>query len=294
MSYRVDILIAQKDSGRSIKDILKNDLCVSSNLITKMKENPEGIMVGGERKFVTHNLKEGEKLTLILDYNEKKENIVPTKGEIYILYEDEHIIAVNKSGGVPVHPSQNNYDNTLSNHLKYYFDSKNEEFVPRILNRLDRNTSGVVVLSKNPYVANILSQDIKECRVKKEYLAVVKGILKEKNGEINAPIARKDGSTIERTVDASGKYAITQYELIKEKGDLSLVKVITLTGRTHQIRVHFAYIGHPLLGDFLYGEEDDRINRHALHCNKVVITHPITKQKVEITSPMWEDMRKII
>ena len=189
-----------------------------------------------------------------------------------------------------VHPSSYHLNNTLANGVKHYLNN-NKKIRP--INRLDRDTSGIVMFAKNEYIQELIKNDN---TIQKEYLAIVTGIMEKNKGTINAPIARKEGSIMERIVDESGQEAITHYEVLDEsiEMNLSLVRVILETGRTHQIRVHFTHLGHPLLGDTLYGTESNLINRQALHAWKISFIHPITKEKLIISADFPADIQNII
>ena len=182
------------------------------------------------------------------------------------------------------------YDDSLSNGIRYYFDKIGLKKKIRPVNRLDKDTSGLVVFAKCEYIQEELKNQMTTDDFKKEYTTIVEGILDNKKGIINSPISRKEGSIIERCINKNGQSAITHYEVIKEKNNLSLVKFTLETGRTHQIRLHSKYIGHPIIGDTLYGKESNLISRQALHCFKLGFIHPITKKETEIVSEVPNDM----
>ena len=186
------------------------------------------------------------------------------------------------------------YENSLSNGVKYYFNSINLKRKIRPVNRLDKNTSGIVIFAKNEYIQECLVKQMKLGLFKKEYIALLKGNIKENKGTINAPIARKKESIIEREISKDGASSVTHYELIKNYDNFCLVKFILETGRTHQIRVHSQYIGHPILGDTLYGNSSNLINRQALHAYKINFVHPINNKKIEIISKPPKDISKLI
>ena len=186
------------------------------------------------------------------------------------------------------------YEDSLSNGVKYYFDSIGLKRKIRPVNRLDKNTSGIVIFAKNEYLQEALIKQMKNKKFEKEYFALLEGNIKEDSGTINAPIARKDNSIIERQISKDGFPSITHYELIKNYNNLCLVKFLLETGRTHQIRVHTNYIGHSILGDDLYGKKSKLINRQALHAYRVKFIHPITKNIIEIETNLPNDMANII
>ena len=271
-----------------IKDVLINDLQLSSQIITNLKKYDDGIVLNGKKVNVNQKITHGDNLKIKI-YDEKSD-IKPSDIKINILYEDEDVIVLNKERNMPTHPSQNHYEDTLANAIMYYF--KDEVFTFRAITRLDKDTSGVVLVAKNPYSSHILNEDMKNKRIKKEYLAVVNGVLKEKSGVIDAPIRRCENTVMLREVSPFGKEAITEYETIMKNKQFSLVKLNPVTGRTHQLRVHLSYLGCALYGDDLYGApQKDSIK---LHCGALEFLHPNTKEKIKIEAPMPKDMEEII
>jgi len=214
--------------------------------------------------------------------------------DLDILYEDDGMLIVNKPPFIPVHPSMEHYEDSLSNGVKYYFDTINLKRKIRPVNRLDKNTSGIVIFAKNEYIQECLVKQMKSGTYEKIYLALVDGIIDKEKQIIDAPIARKEDSIIERCVSSTGYTAITIIELLKSFYDYSLIRCTLKTGRTHQIRVHTSYIGHPILGDDLYGKKSDEINRQALHAYKINFIHPISKEKIKIQAELLDDIRKLI
>jgi len=213
--------------------------------------------------------------------------------KIYALEDDAYII-IDKQAGHPVHPSHSHFDNSISNGLKYYFNEKNINKKIRPVNRLDMDTSGIVIFAKNEYVQESLIKQMKNQTFKKEYLAVLEGNLEEKKGTINKPIGRKEGSIIEREVSEDGAESITHFEVVENFKDACLVNFILETGRTHQIRVHSSSIGHPIIGDTLYGKTSELISRQALHACRVQFIHPITREKVSYSSNLPKDIQNLI
>lgn len=272
----------------NIKEILREKLSFSERLYKKVKK--DYIYVNGIKIGYNTILHSGDIITIDLDFCEDNSNVVPNGNiPLNILYEDEWLIIVDKPAGIPVHPSMDHFENSLSNAVKYYYDNIGIHKKIRPVNRLDKDTSGIVIFAKSEYIQENLKN------YHKEYLAAVKGHL-EGLGTIDAPIARKDKSIIERCINENGDRAITHYEVIKniEDKNITLVKCILETGRTHQIRVHMAHIGHPLIGDSLYGTPSPLINRQALHAYHISFIHPVTREKVDITCKLTDDMAKII
>ena len=272
------------DNKKTINQIINEQFNLSSRLFYKLIKN----------KLVSLNSKpvdtrtipvKGDIITIDLNYEEDNSNIVPTKMDLNIVYEDEGLLILDKPTGIAVHPSILHYNDSLSNGVKFYFDLINLHKKIRPVNRLDLDTSGLIVFAKNEYIQENLIRQMNNGSFKKEYLCLVEGVLDNLKGTISAPIARKENSIIERCVSPCGQIAITDYEVLKSFENYSLVKCILKTGRTHQIRVHFTYIGHPLIGDSLYGNgKSPIINRQALHSYKISFLHPINNKLMEFVS----------
>jgi len=276
----------------NIRQVLKNEFNMSNRLITKLKQN-KLIYLNNKETYLDKKLSINDFVKCRIDFNETSENIIATKMDLKIIYEDDYLLVVDKPSNIAVHPSILHYDNSLSNGVKYYFESIGLERKIRPVNRLDRDTTGIVIFAKNEYIQECLIKQMLNKTFYKEYLAILDGILEYKTGTINAPIARKDGSIIERCIDLNGSKAISHYEVIKSKNNLCLVKFILETGRTHQIRLHSKHIGHPIIGDTLYGSESKLIPRQALHCHRTSFMHPITKNKIKLVAPLPKDMLEI-
>ena len=244
--------ISKADAGKTIKDYLQEKGFSGQNIV-ELKKMKESILLNGVWEYVTCRVKEGDILRIHICEEESSEKIPPVELPFPIVYEDEDIVVVNKPADMPIHPSLNNYENTLGNAAAYYYAKQNKAFIFRCINRLDRDTTGLTILAKHMVSAGILQSQMVERKIKREYLAIVDGRIEEDTGTIDAPIGRKDGSTIERMVDfENGERAVTHYRVLGRKKDATLVALKLETGRTHQIRVHMTHKGHPLLGDFLY------------------------------------------
>lgn len=284
-----------KKDDISIKQILKEKYEMSEKLIIKLKKYKR-IFLNNIPVYITHEIKENDVLYVDLDFNETSDNIVPNKNiKINILYEDEYLLILDKKSGISVHPSSSHYLDSLSNGVKYYFEENNIQRKIRPVNRLDKNTSGIVIFSKSDYIQECLVKQMQNNIFKKYYIAILEGKLDNKEGNISAPISRKEGSIIEREVSLSGKEAITHYKVLKETDKYSEVEFLLETGRTHQIRVHCKYIGHTIVGDELYGGKIiSNLNRHLLHAYKINFVHPITKENMSITSKLPEIFNEIL
>ncbi|MBR3249088.1 MAG: RluA family pseudouridine synthase [Clostridia bacterium] len=280
--------IVKNNNYKSFNQLLKTELNISSRLLVKLIKNNK-IMLNNNLCDTRITPQLNDKIQIMLDYEENNLNIQPVKMTLDIIYEDEGLLIVNKPSGIAVHPSMRHYNDSLSNGVRFYFDKIGLKKKIRPVNRLDLDTSGLVIFAKNEYIQECLIKQMKNGIFKKEYICIVDGIFKEKSGIINLPIARKEKSIIERCVNESGQEAITYYEVLQENNDNSVVKCILKTGRTHQIRVHMAYIGHPLLGDTLYGKKSNLISRQALHCYKMTFVNPATNKQVELKCDLPND-----
>lgn len=286
--------ITTTESGQTVEQFLRKQ-GYSKHLIIHLKTTVMGISIDHAQVYITHVLKEGETLEIHLEEPESSHNIVPTPMALDIVYEDEDLLVINKPAGLPIHPSQGHFDTTLANGIAWYFQHKGENFVYRAINRLDRDTTGLVILARHSLSASILSDMVKNREIHRWYQAIVAG-KPEESGTILAPIARADGSTIERCVDFQrGEYACTHYKRIYYNSSChcSLVSLKLETGRTHQIRVHMKHLGYPLLGDFLYNPDYDLINRQSLHSWRLAFKHPLTKKDLAFEAPLPGDMQFI-
>lgn len=282
--------ITKSDTYSNIHELLKAH-GYSSTVIRHLKETENGIQRNGVWARVYEPLASGDTVTILLTEEASSENIVPTPLPLDIVYEDEDLLIINKPAGMPIHPSQGNYDNTLANACAYYFQQKGEPFTYRCINRLDRDTTGLLIIARHAYSASLLSSMVAKREIHREYLALATGLVPD-SGVIEAPIARVDGSTIEREVNfETGEFARTHYRRLEYKNGYSLVSLKLDTGRTHQIRVHMKYIGHPLPGDFLYNPDYSVIRRQALHSYRLTFTHPITGKELQFTAPLPDDMK---
>lgn len=283
---KFELYIPQELDGQSVGTILRQRFCVSSRLLPELKRCG-GIILNGKNVTVREKVKTGDIFTLELREEKPSENVVPADIPLCVLYEDEDIIALSKPKDMPVHPSLHNYENTLGNAVMYYY--RDRDFVFRPITRLDRDTTGIVLVAKNRLSAALLSDSMKNGQIQKTYLAYLSATPAQKSGEISAPIARCGESVIKRHVSPDGKDAVTKYEVISEKLDGTCVaRVNPITGRTHQIRVHMAYIGCPLLYDYLYGSEVGG-KTLFLHCESLRFVHPITRENMVIKCPVSED-----
>lgn len=285
MERRFTIKIGEEYAKKDIKCILKNHLRCSEGIIKRLKKG-DFILLNSKKAGVREKLCSGDELSIIIP-EEKNESILPNPEiPVNVLYEDEDILAVNKPACVATHPSMGHYCDTLANGVVSYIG--NENFIFRAVNRLDRQTSGVVLIAKNVWSAYILGEQLKNGKIKKAYYALCEKIPNKSMGEIAAPIAREQESIIKRCVSEKGKYAKTLYKVCDIKNGMALVFAEPITGRTHQIRVHLAHIGCPIFGDDMYGSvhEGERVR---LHCEAVTFYHPVSGEKTHISCPIPTD-----
>jgi len=286
MEKIITLKIEKELAELKIEHILKKHIRLSKTLIRRLKRVDGGILLNGNSAKVIEIVKEGDTLKVTVP-DKRTENIVPIEIPLDILYEDDEILAINKPRSMPVHPARNHREDTLANGVINYLKSSSFH----VITRLDKDTSGVVLIAKNPVSAALLTEEIKNKRIKKEYVAVVNGVPQPPKGKITQPIKKREERGILRCVSPGGKEAVTEYETLKTSDGLSLVKLIPITGRTHQLRVHMSYIGNPIYGDRMYGAEQIG-ERTRLHCCAVTFFHPINKNEITIEAPIPEDMKK--
>ena len=279
----------------TLKEVLKAYYHISDRLLLKLKKSNK-ILLNSNPTYLDIVLKLNDSIEVYIDFEEDNSNIVPTKMSLNIIYEDDKLLILNKPAGIPVHPSMDHFADSLSNGVRYYFDSIVLKKKIRPVNRLDKNTSGIVIFAKNEYIQECLVRQMKNGDFYKEYIAVCEGKFENLKGIINAPIARKENSIIERCVNENGDIAITEYEVLSYNKDknYSIVKCVLKTGRTHQIRVHMKYIGHPILGDTLYGNSSDLIDRQALHAYKISFILPLRNNILTLHAPLYLDFLRLV
>ena len=290
MDKRLNATVPAGMDGKTVKDVARSLLSLSSTRLKKAKRVPGGVRVNGQDVFVTHVVRAGDEVSILIEQEGAvSAGVVPTPGEVDVVYEDEYLLVLNKPANMPVHPSAGHYDDSLANRCAARFGG-----VFRPVNRLDAGTSGLMVAARDAHVHALLCKALHTGDFERRYLAVAEGVFAGKQGVVDAPIARAEGSAIRRCVSPDGQRAVTHYRVLRNNSRFSLVELTLETGRTHQIRVHMAHLGHPLAGDFLYGTEDkELIGRAALHAFHLRLTHPITGQTLEFERELPEDMRAL-
>lgn len=280
------------DEDMTLKEVLLDKLNFSVRSLSKMKRE-QSVLVNGEFKKPSTKVKKGDLIEVKID--EDIANFEPQDLNLDIIYDDFDIIMVNKPPFMVVHPTKSHYDNTIANGVTDYIIKKDEKVKVRFVNRLDMNTSGLVIVAKNAYAHHTLSQDMSNDKVEKTYITVVKGILENDEGTINQPIYRPTDDSIKRVVDERGQESITHYKVVERLNDATVLKVKLETGRTHQIRVHMNHIGHGIIGDELYGYVDENlINRQALHAYMLEFNQPRTKEILNFKAEIPKDINELI
>lgn len=282
--------ITEKDAGKTIEGFLL-ERGYTPGCIKYLKRAESRITVNGIWEFVNKQLKEKDILETVF-IEDCSENIIPVEMPLDIVYEDADILVINKSANLPMHPSKGYEYTNLASGVLYYYEKQGIPFVFRSINRLDQNTTGLVIVAKNMLSGAILGESMRNREIKRTYLAVTEGMLPEK-GTVDFPIGRREGSAVERCIDENGMQAVTHYERLQYANGHSLAQIRLETGRTHQIRLHMRAIGHPLPADSLYNPNFAVIDRHALHSWKLEFPHPITKELLYFEQELPEDMQKI-
>lgn len=283
--------IAKEHDGMLIREYLAHIRQFSRRMIITAKSVNGNILVNGETQTVRYQLNEGDLLSVVLPPEGKGVNMMAEDIPLDIVFEDDDVLVLFKPAGIATMPSLNHRNGTIVNGLLWYYEKQHIPYTVHVVTRLDRNTSGLMLVAKHKFSHSLLSAAQKEGKIKRKYKAIVQGHLAHQMGTIHAPIGREDGSIIKRTVMETGKESITTYQVEQELNDDSLVQVELITGRTHQIRVHFSYLGHPLVGDDLYGGSlKKKINRQALHCFEISFPHPFLNQIMSFRSALPNDM----
>lgn len=284
--------VGQREDNKKIVEILYEIFGMSGRFVRKLKTE-KAVFVSGSNRSIYSRVRIGDRIEIRFP----EESCLDTPNRempLEVLYEDRWLLGVLKPPGVLVHPVRTDQKGTLSNAVAAHMERRGETYIIRHINRLDRDTSGVVLIAKNAYVHDRVVVQMNRREVEKVYTAVVKGVFKQKRGRLEFPIGHPGGGEIRRIVTEEGKRAVTCYEVVRETRGFSLVRVWLETGRTHQIRVHMAHVGHPVVGDPLYGEEDPLMPRQALHAGCYGFIHPVTGRKMTVKAELPEDMARFI
>lgn len=292
---RLEQMISAEWAGQDVNTILRRHLHLSGTVLRRIKWLEDGILLDKTRVTTRTIVAAGQILSVRLTPPERTSGMLPRSGPLDVVWEDRDLIVVNKAAGVPVHPGPGHYDDTLGNYLMWHYDQTGEPADFHPVHRLDRGTSGLMVLAKHPHAQELLKGQLHTGAFRRIYLAVCDRAPEPPFGVIDAPIGPKEGSLIQRALRSDGQPARTRYRLRCIRQSRALVELELETGRTHQIRVHMASLGCPLTGDFLYGvEQPGLIARPALHSWSLSLTHPITGERLRLSAPLPADLRTLL
>ena len=292
---RVSLTVPPERAGQKVDTLLRKELGLSGTVIRRIKWLEDGILLDGERVFTSRRVEPGQVLTVRLSDPERRSGVVPAPGPLDIVYEDGDMLVLNKAPGVLVHPGAGHFADTIGNFLLDYYDRTGVEADFHPVHRLDKGTSGLMVVAKHPHAQEVLKNQLHTSEFRRIYLAVCLGGPAEERGTVDAPIGMAEGSIVARAVRPDGLPARTHYRVLERRGDRALVRLELESGRTHQIRVHMAHLGCPLAGDFLYGTEDkDLIPRPALHSSELTVRQPVTGETLTFTCSLPEDMVRLM
>ncbi|WP_243298837.1 RluA family pseudouridine synthase [Bacillus litorisediminis] len=291
--FQLRWIVQKSEEGQMLREFLFAKE-ISRRTLTAIKFEGGKIEVNGKEVNVRYILKENDLVRIQFPTEIPSESLITKPIPLDIVYEDESVLVINKPAGILTIPSREQPTHAIANGLLHYYQAKQIESAVHIVTRLDRDTSGLLLVAKHRYIHYLLTLQQKEKTVKRKYEALVEGVLEQVNQIIVAPIGRKENSIIERKVTQEGQYAETQISLIKQYQDFAHIAVQLRTGRTHQIRVHLSYIGHPLFGDDLYGGSLKWMKRQALHCVELSFIHPVTGEVKKFHSELPADMKAIL
>ncbi|EOW1104995.1 RluA family pseudouridine synthase [Listeria innocua] len=286
--------VKNEEDGLLLRTFLKSKH-ISKQLLTAVKFGADGkIEVNNEEQNVLHHVKTDDKVRLTFPTEQQNERLLAEHTDLEVVFEDDFLLIINKPAGMASNPSQYHPTGSVANFVKGHYENQGLTSAIHIVTRLDRETSGLMLIAKNRYAHARLSSFLQQGLLKRRYQAFTSGTLEEEAGSIEAPIGRKDVSIMERFVTPEGKYAKTNYEVLMRYNGFDHLAIQLETGRTHQIRVHFSYIGHPLIGDDMYGGDQVLLKRQALHSCHLHLVHPVTEEYMAFDLPLPEDMEQII
>lgn len=281
-------------NNQLLRLFLRENCHISKRALADIKFNGGLILLNQQEVTVRALLKEGDEVKVCLPPEEVSLSVTPEMVQLDITFEDDHLLVINKKAGMSTIPSREHPSGTLANAVIGYYIRNGHQATFHAVNRLDKDTSGLLIVAKHRLAHDRLSKLQKEGELKRYYTAIVSGCIERDTGVINAPIGRDPTSIIARTVREDGKHALTHFRVIKRSFEETLVEMKLETGRTHQIRVHFSYIGHPLLGDDLYGGTREQISRQALHCHRIKFQHPFENKVLTIKQDIPGDMARLL
>jgi len=299
----MEYTVTEEDTGMNVEQIVREKLNVSGRMMQRLTRS-KGILLNRKQPFLERQVKVGDQIAIrVVDRpplhdapstNLERVGVQENIPVIEILYEDDHLLIANKPAGMMVHPIKHEQSGTLVHVLADHFLAKGEQITLHPVHRLDKETSGAILVAKSSYGHQLADRLLREGGIHREYLAVVNGLLADDAGTIDAPIGRDSRHPTKRRVTTGGDHAVTHYEVKQRSAHMSLVRVWLETGRTHQIRVHFADLGHPLAGDTMYGAARGLMRRQALHASTLRFTHPLLEEEIAVTAPVPTDMKRLL
>ena len=287
MTYRA----TERDAGKRVESVLLGPMRISHGLLSRLKRRERGISVNGQKVYSTYVLQAGDLVTADVGDEVPPKLLEPVEMTLSIVYEDEDLLILDKPANVPVHPTKDPTELNLEQGLLAYLPLGS---YPHFVSRLDKGTTGLMLVAKSGYVHELMKRRQHTQTFFREYLAVADGTVTPSSGTIDAPIGFVDGSSYRHCVRRDGAGSVTEYETLSTVHGRTLLRLMPKTGRTHQLRVHMAYLGFPLTGDWLYGTRSDAIDRPALHSHRLIFHHPISGVKTELLSPLPADMKALI
>lgn len=290
--FSITWTVEQQHDGMLLRDFLRVEKQISKKALAEIKFAGGFLFVNEKEVTARHVLEQGDRVKVIFPIEKPSEAIKKQNIPFHIVYEDDHLLVINKEANMPTIPTLNHLENTLANAVLYYYEQKQIGSTFHAVNRLDKDTSGLLIVAKHRYAHDLMTKQQREGNVKRQYIAIVHGVMELEQGTIAMPIARKEDSIIERVISEDGQMAVTHFRVVRKYDNRTVVSIELETGRTHQIRVHFSAIGHPLLGDDLYGGKTDEMKRQALHSYRCTFYHPLLQKELTFTQDVPEDMKK--
>lgn len=293
MRYQVDFKVEHGEGGKLLYTYLTGKKKLSEKALKRIKREGQ-VLVNGMPVLLKSAIYEGDRILLIYPPEKRSEYLIPEDVPINIVYEDEDILVLDKQAGICVHPTKHYPGKTLANGVMSHWQTAGENSTPHFVNRLDKDTTGLILVAKSTYGAQQLFRQQSDGIIQRSYLALVIGEMAGESGTVDLPIAREDNPTIKRIITMTGQSAVTHYSVKKRLPGYTLLSLQLETGRTHQIRVHLSHLGHPILGDALYGGESTLLKRQFLHAFRLAFYHPVRQKEMVFTSNLPEELTAVL